>query len=85
MEHRIVMESAIGRRLRKDEIVHHRNRKRDDNRLENLELMTKQHHDRMPKPPPHLRVVSCPHCNQEIFMSGRARLAVVTLSKAPPK
>lgn len=44
MEHDLVMECFIGRHLKDDEIVHHKNFKRDDNRLENLELMTKFTH-----------------------------------------
>lgn len=44
MEHVLVMEALIGRHLNEDECVHHINFKRDDNRKENLKLMTKSEH-----------------------------------------
>lgn len=46
-EHVMVMELAIRRRLRPGEVVHHRNHDREDNRLENLELMTRSDHSRI--------------------------------------
>jgi hypothetical protein len=44
MKHILVMESAIGRHLIKGECVHHINHIRDDNRIENLKLMTISEH-----------------------------------------
>ncbi len=43
-EHRHIMEQAIGRKLYKNEVVHHCNGDRLDNRVENLEIMTRGEH-----------------------------------------
>jgi hypothetical protein len=44
LEHRVVMENHLGRLLNSDEVVHHINHDRKDNRVENLEVMTAKQH-----------------------------------------
>lgn len=46
-EHRIVMEKYIGRKLTPNDIVHHINGDKTDNRIENLMLTTRSEHAKM--------------------------------------
>ena len=42
--YRYLMEQDIGRKLKTNEVVHHINSNHEDNRIENLQLMTRKEH-----------------------------------------
>ena len=69
LEHRYIMEQQLGRKLSKNEVVHHINGNKEDNRLENLEVLTPSEHSLEHSKKRELKKIElvCPSCNQKFL------------------
>jgi len=80
LEHRLVMESVIGRKLYSSEIVHHKDGNKLNNDKRNLELHTRSTHQHMH----HLKVVetTCSGCNKHFVPYRPPRFPRVFCSRS---
>lgn len=77
MEHTYVMAESIGRMLYDNECVHHKDRNRTNNKLENLQLMTMSDHMKLHAIEDRgyqMYEISCKNCKTIFFDSDSARI-----------
>jgi phage FluMu protein Com len=68
LEHRYIAEMMLSRELKSNEVVHHKNGDKTDNRWENLEVKTNSQHSLQHSEEENreIAVIRCPQC-KEIF------------------
>jgi len=78
LEHRVIMENHLGRTLSANEVVHHINEDKKDNRLENLQVMTNEEHHVLHALQKGLVCVEmkCPYCNS-LFVREKRRTHLI--------
>lgn len=70
--HRIIMENHLGRYLKQDEHVHHKDENRSNNVIENLELITNSEHIKHHNPINPQKIKFCAECKKE-FKADKIR------------
>lgn len=73
-QHILVMERSIGRRLTLDEVVHHRNEVKTDNRIENLQLMTNGEHTALHSTGKTFTTERKKNISEAVRQSGRSKI-----------
>ena len=65
LEHRLQIEKKLGRFLNSDEVVHHKDEDKHNNKIENLEVMSRAEHTRLHTTKGRsTKTLVCPNCGK---------------------
>jgi predicted Zn-ribbon and HTH transcriptional regulator len=67
VEHRVIMEQHLGRKLMYNEVVHHKDGNHKNNVISNLELISRSNHGRHHAKPNYMIGVRCSYCGKITF------------------
>jgi hypothetical protein len=70
-EHRKIMEDYLGHKLKYDEVVHHIDENKSNNKIENLRLMTRSEHTKLHTKPEAIVTLNCYICGKEYLYPKR--------------
>lgn len=70
------MENTLGRYLESNEVVHHKDGNKNNNSIDNLEVMTRGNHTKHHNPEPAYLILICNSCGIKFTRRANQRAAV---------
>jgi len=84
LEHREIMEIHLGKKLSRNEVVHHTDHNKKNNVISNLEVMSRSAHSKLHKGEPELYTFCCPECdNPAVKLAKEVRSNLKKGKKGP--
>mgnify|MGYP006921294956 CR=1 FL=1 len=79
--HRVLAENKIGRQLKSDEVVHHKDGNKENNKISNLVVLTRSAHSKEHHKPKKLVMCRCAVCLRKFFIKSHVHRQRVERAK----